>query len=48
MGWVRNLTNDDALLATFATVAQQSPSPGSVSGYPNQPRTYGVTLRKTF
>ena len=48
MGWVRNLTNDNALLATFPTVAQQSPAPGSYSGYPNQPRTYGVTLRKSF
>ena len=44
MVWARNLTNDNALLATFPTVAQA----GSYSGYPNQPRTYGVTLRKTF
>jgi iron complex outermembrane recepter protein len=44
MVWARNLTNDNALLATFPTVAQS----GSYSGYPNQPRTYGVTLRKSF
>jgi iron complex outermembrane receptor protein len=48
MGWVRNLTNDNSLLATFPTVAQGFPEPASYSGYPNQPRTYGVTLRKTF
>ena len=42
--WGRNITNDNSLIATFATVAQS----GSFSGYPNQPRTYGVTLRKTF
>jgi iron complex outermembrane receptor protein len=42
--WGRNLTNDNALIAAFSTVAQS----GSYSGYPNQPRTYGVTLRKTF
>ncbi|MDB5704124.1 MAG: TonB-dependent receptor [Sphingomonas bacterium] len=44
MAWVRNLTNDNYLLATFPTVAQD----GSYSGYPNQPRTYGVTFRKSF
>jgi iron complex outermembrane receptor protein len=44
MLWGRNLTNDDSLIATFPTVAQD----GSYSGYPNQPRTYGVTVRKTF
>ena len=42
--WGRNITNDNSLIATFSTVAQS----GSYSGYPNQPRTYGVTLRKTF
>ena len=42
--WGRNITNDNSLIATFATVAQS----GSFSGYPNQPRTYGVTLRKSF
>ena len=42
--WARNLTNDESLIATFPTVAQD----GSYSGYPTPPRTYGVTLRKTF
>ncbi len=44
MFWVRNLTKDDFLISTFPTVAQD----GSYSGYPNQPRTYGATLRKSF
>ena len=44
MFWVRNLNKDDSLISTFPTVAQD----GSYSGYPNQPRTYGATLRKTF
>jgi iron complex outermembrane receptor protein len=44
MFWVRNLTQDNSLIATFPTVAQD----GSYSGYPNQPRTYGATLRKSF
>ncbi len=42
--WARNLTNDRSLIGAFSTVAQD----GSFSGYPNQPRTYGVTIRKTF
>ena len=42
--WARNLTNDESLIATFPTVAQD----GSYSGYPTPPRMYGVTLRKTF
>ena len=44
MLWARNLTKDDGLISTFPTVAQD----GSYSGYPNAPRTYGVTVRKTF
>ncbi len=44
MFWARNLNNDKYLLATFPTVAQS----GSYSGYPNEPRTYGFTLRKSF
>ncbi|QNA84161.1 TonB-dependent receptor [Sphingomonas sp. So64.6b] len=44
MGWARNLTNNNSLIATFPTVAQD----GSYSGYPNQPRTYGMTFRKSF
>ena len=42
--WGRNLFNDEFLLSAFPSVAQ----PGSYSGYPNQPRTYGVTLRASF
>ena len=42
--WGRNLFNDEYLLSAFPSVAQ----PGSYSGYPNQPRTYGVTLRASF
>ena len=44
MLWARNLTKDNGLISTFPTVAQD----GSYSGYPNAPRTYGVTVRKTF
>jgi outer membrane receptor protein involved in Fe transport len=44
MLWGRNLNNDDFLLSAFPAVAQA----GSYSGYPNQPRTYGVTLRARF
>ncbi len=44
MLWGRNLTNDDYLLSAFPSVAQL----GSFSGYPNEPRTYGLTLRKLF
>ena len=42
--WARNLTNDESLISAFPTVAQD----GSYSGYPNAPRTYGVTVRKSF
>lgn len=42
--WGRNLTDDEYLLSAFPSVAQL----GSYSGYPNQPRTYGVTLRTSF
>ncbi len=44
MLWGRNLNNDEFLLSAFPSVAQN----GSYSGYPNQPRTYGLTLRKYF
>ncbi|MEW4467181.1 TonB-dependent receptor [Parasphingorhabdus sp. JC815] len=40
----RNLTNDKYLTLVFPSVAQS----GSISGYPNQPRTYGVTARYKF
>jgi outer membrane receptor protein involved in Fe transport len=42
--WGRNLNEDEYIQQAFPSVAQA----GSFSGYPNQPRTYGVTLRKTF
>jgi iron complex outermembrane recepter protein len=42
--WGRNITNDQFLLSIFPSVAQN----GSVSGYPNQPRTFGGTVRFTF
>jgi outer membrane receptor protein involved in Fe transport len=42
--WGRNLTDDDYLISAFPSVAQF----GSYSGYPSQPRTYGVTIRKRF
>ena len=47
MLWGRNITNDEYLLSAFPSVAQDNP-PGAYSGYPNQPRTYGITLRKYF
>ena len=42
--WGRNLTDDHSFIATFGAVVQD----GSYSGYPSQPRTYGVTMRKRF
>lgn len=42
--WGRNLLNDRTLLQIFDSTAQT----GSLSGYPNQPRTYGVSARFTF
>jgi len=42
--WGRNLTNARYLTMIFPAVAQS----GSVSGYPSQPRTYGVTGRFKF
>ncbi len=47
MLWGRNLNNDEYLLSAFPSVAQNSPC-CSYSGYPNQPATYGVTVRKYF
>jgi outer membrane receptor protein involved in Fe transport len=44
MLWGRNLTNDKYLLQAFPSVAQE----GSYSGYPNEPRTYGVTFRFVY
>jgi len=42
--WARNLTDDEFLISAFPSVAQA----GSFSGYRNEPRTYGITLRKDF
>ena len=39
--WSHNLLNDRNILTIFDSVAQ----PQGVSGYPNDPRTYGVTAR---
>ena len=47
MLWGRNINNDEYLLSAFPSVAQDNP-PGAYSGYPNQPRTYGLTIRKYF
>jgi len=42
--WGRNLTDESYLISAFPAVAQGI----SVSGYRNEPRTYGVSLRKDF
>jgi iron complex outermembrane receptor protein len=42
--WGRNLTNDEFLQSAFPSVAQ----PGSYGGYPNQPRSYGASLKFSF
>ncbi|MEM6808981.1 MAG: TonB-dependent receptor [Pseudomonadota bacterium] len=42
--WGRNLTDDNWLLSAFPGVAQD----GSFNGYPAQPRTYGISIRKSF
>ncbi len=42
--WGRNLLDNRYLLAIFDSVAQS----GSISGYPNQPKTYGVSARFKF
>ena len=42
--WGKNLTNDKFLHTAFPAVANTTQH----SGYPNAPRTYGVTLRKDF
>jgi outer membrane receptor protein involved in Fe transport len=44
MLWGRNLTDEAYLLSAFPSVAQS----GSLSGYVSPPRTFGLTLRKTF
>lgn len=42
--WARNLFDYEYLITVFPGVVQ----PQSVYGYPNTPRTYGVSLRKQF
>ncbi len=42
--WGRNIFDQEYITTAFPGVAQ----PGIFSGYPSQPQTYGVTLRKTF
>lgn len=42
--WARNLLDDQHLITVFDGVAQA----GTVSGYPNQPRTFGGLVRYTF
>jgi len=43
-GWARNLLDDKYIITVFDSTAQA----GSVSGYPNQPRTYGGLVRFKF
>ncbi len=42
--WGRNLTNDRYITTLFPSVAQA----GSLSGYRNQPRTYGIAAKFKF
>ena len=42
--WARNLTNNRTLTKVFDSVAQ----PLAISGYTNQPRTYGASVRYRF
>ena len=42
--WGRNLLNHETFTSAFPGVVQA----GTVNAYPNQPRTYGVSLRKSF
>lgn len=42
--WVRNLFEEEFVTTAFPSLAQA----GSISGYPNQPRTFGVNVRKEF
>jgi len=48
MLWGRNLTDDQFLQSAFPTTFQNLANPFTYSGYPNQPRTWGVTLRMYF
>ncbi|MEP6342557.1 MAG: TonB-dependent receptor [Maricaulaceae bacterium] len=42
--WARNLTDDRSFTSAFPGVIQA----GTVNAYPNEPRTYGVSLRYNF
>ena len=42
--WGRNIFGEEFITTAFPSVAQS----GSLSGYPNQPATYGVTVKKSF
>jgi iron complex outermembrane recepter protein len=42
--WGRNLTNAKYVSVNFPSVVQA----GSISGYPNQPRTYGASVKYKF
>ncbi|HBT35449.1 MAG TPA: TonB-dependent receptor, partial [Hyphomonas sp.] len=42
--WGRNIFDDEYITVAFPAVAQA----GSISGYPIQPATYGLTVRKSF
>ena len=44
MLWGKNLTNDEFLITAFPAVANTTQH----SGYPNAPRTYGMTLKMDF
>lgn len=42
--WARNLFDDQHIVFASPALAQA----GTINGAPNQPRTYGVTIRKSF
>jgi len=42
--WARNVTDEEFVTTAFPAVAQA----GSISGYPNAPRSFGVTVSKKF
>ena len=42
--WGRNIFNDEYFVSAFPGVAQS----GTIYAYPNQPATYGVSVRKEF
>ena len=42
--WGRNIFDHETFTSAFPGVIQE----GSVLAYPNQPRTYGVSLRQSF